>query len=417
MAYIRTLANGHFRADIRMKGIVKNKTFSSQSLAQAWAVKIENSIKTIPNMEQAQLLALSETDIDGMGGEELFRQLGVDLFAIRNQARLEAINALSKKELLLLSPQEIERMGGAELFLRAGKRIRYKTFREVCQEYIGRWNKKDIEGQMQRVNYWCQIFGDSIMTDIDIFDLREHIDGMVDDNQRTSTINRKKAVLSGIFNFALSRGYIDANIVRNVPVDDDTKCRDRVLTEKERQDLISACKESRWDKLYLLLLMAMTTGARKGELMNLRWCDVVSIDTSGNLNDTKNGTKRSLHFAPVVMEELKRFQGQGTELIFPSDKFPNQPKDFRKVWSKALKIAKISGKDILNADGSVKVEKFTFHCLRHGFCTALSDSGAEINQIAKLAGHKSIQTTMRYIHQGRDQKRQIVNELAQSFSL
>jgi integrase len=417
MAYIRTLANGHFRADIRMKGIVKNKTFSSQSLAQAWAVKIENSIKTIPNMEQAQLLALSETDIDGMGGEELFRQLGVDLFAIRNQARLEAINALSKKELLQLSPQEIERMGGAELFLRAGKRIRYKTFREVSQEYIGRWNKKDIEGQMQRVNYWCQIFGDSIMTDIDIFDLREHIDGMVDDNQRTSTINRKKAVLSGIFNFALSRGYIDANIVRNVPVDDDTKCRDRVLTEKERQDLISACKESRWDKLYLLLLMAMTTGARKGELMNLRWCDVVSIDTSGNLNDTKNGTKRSLHFAPVVMEELKRFQGQGTELIFPSDKFPNQPKDFRKVWSKALKIAKISGKDILNADGSVKVEKFTFHCLRHGFCTALSDSGAEINQIAKLAGHKSIQTTMRYIHQGRDQKRQIVNELAQSFSL
>ncbi|MGZ3790635.1 MAG: tyrosine-type recombinase/integrase, partial [Bacteriovorax sp.] len=323
----------------------------------------------------------------------------------------------SKKELLQLSPQEIERMGGAELFLRAGKRIRYKIFREVCQEYIGRWNKKDIEGQMQRVNYWCQIFGDSIMTDIDIFDLREHIDGMVDDNQRTSTINRKKAVLSGIFNFALSRGYIDANIVRNVPVDDDTKCRDRVLTEKERQDLISACKESRWDKLYLLLLMAMTTGARKGELMNLRWCDVVSIDTSGNLNDTKNGTKRSLHFAPVVMEELKRFQGQGTELIFPSDKFPNQPKDFRKVWSKALKTAKISGKDILNADGSVKVEKFTFHCLRHGFCTALSDSGAEINQIAKLAGHKSIQTTMRYIHQGRDQKRQIVNELAQSFSL
>jgi site-specific recombinase XerD len=55
--------------------------------------------------------------------------------------------------------------------------------------------------------------------------------------------------------------------------------------------------------------------------------------------------------------------------------------------------------------------------LRHGFCSALSDSGKEINQIAKLAGHKSIQTTMRYIHQGREQKRQMVNELAQSFSL
>jgi len=54
MAYFRTLVNGHFRADVRMKGIVKNKTFSSQSLAQAWADKIEHSIKTIPNLNNVQ---------------------------------------------------------------------------------------------------------------------------------------------------------------------------------------------------------------------------------------------------------------------------------------------------------------------------------------------------------------------------
>ena len=104
MAYVRTLANGYFRADIRMKGIVKNKTFPSDSIAQAWADKIEHSIKTIPNLNQAQLLALSDADIDGLGGEELFKQLGVDLFAICNLAKLEAINALSKKDLLQLSP-------------------------------------------------------------------------------------------------------------------------------------------------------------------------------------------------------------------------------------------------------------------------------------------------------------------------
>jgi hypothetical protein len=159
MAYFRALANGHYRADIRMKGIFKNKTFPSQSLAQVWADKIEHSIKTIPNLDHAQLLALTEADIDSMGGEELFKQLSVDLFAIRNQAKLESINVLSKKELLQLTPQDIERMGGAELFLHAGKRIRYKTFRVVCDEYLSRWNKKDYKGQMQRVNNWCKIFG------------------------------------------------------------------------------------------------------------------------------------------------------------------------------------------------------------------------------------------------------------------
>lgn len=417
MAYIRPLANGRFRADVRMKGLVKNKTFLSRSLAQAWADKIEHSIKTISNLDQAQLLALSEADIEDMGGEELFRQLGVDLFVLRHQAQLAAINALSKKELLQLSPQEIERMGGAELFLQAGKRIRYKTFREVCAEYLSKWNKKDYQGQLQRVNYWCGVLGDRIMTDIDIFDLRDHIDSMIDAGERASTINRKKAVLSSVYKFALSRGYVDANIVRSVVVDDDTKRRDRVLSDEERKRLIKACQESHWPKLYLLVLMAMTTGARKGELMRLRWCDVNFKDSTGYLGDTKNGTSRELHFAPVVMAELKRFQEVGTGLIFPSDEKPNQPMDFRKAWSKALKAANISDKDVLNPDGSVRLEKFTFHCLRHGFCSALSDSGKEINQIAKLAGHKSIQTTLRYIHQGREQKRQIVEELAQAFNL
>ena len=282
MAYIRALANGRFRADVRMKGIIKNKTFPSQSLAQAWAEKIEHSIKTIPIMYQAQLLALSDADVEDMGGDELFKQLGVDMFAIRNHARLEAINALSKKELLQLSPQEIENMGGVELFIQAGKRIRYKTFREVCTEYLSRWNKKDYQGQMQRVNYWCEVFGDRIMTDIDIFDLREHIDCMIDEGQRATTINRKKAVLSSVFKFALSRGYVDSNIVRNVVVDDDTKRRDRVLSDDERKRLLKACQESHWDKLYLLVLMAMTTGARKGELMKLRWCDVNFKENAGS---------------------------------------------------------------------------------------------------------------------------------------
>jgi integrase len=417
MAYIRSLPNGNFRADVRFKGIIKNKTFPSKSLAQDWAEQFESNIELISNLKSPQLLQLSEHEIDEMGGEALFKQLGIDLFSLRHAAKLDAIHALSKKELLQLSAHDIERMGGVELFVEAGKRIRYKTFRMVCEEYLQRWNKKDYQGQMQRVNYWCSVFGDYIMTDIDIFDIREHIDQMVDEGKRTVTINRTKAVLSSIYKFAMSRGYVDANIVRNVILDNDSKQRARVLNEDERHRLLDACAKSHWNKLYLLVLMAMTTGARKGELMHLRWCDVDFKTYTAILSDTKNGTSRELHFAPVVIAELKRFQEIGTGLLFPSELLSNQPMDFRRAWSNALKSANISDKDEFNEDGSLKREKFTFHCLRHGFCSALSDAGKEINQIAQLAGHKSLQTTLRYLHQGREQKRRIVDELAHEFRL
>jgi len=417
MAYIRPLKNGNFRADIRMKGVTKNKTFPTEKLAEAWALATEAQIKQIPALSDDQLLKLSDDEIELMGGIELFNKVGVDLFSIRNVEKLEIINQLSKKELLQLSVQEIERMGGADLFIKAGKRIRYKLFRDVCTEYLNQWKKKDFQNQMLRVNYWCGIYGDRIMTDIDIFDIRDQIDEMLDDDQRPTTINRKKAVLSSVFKYALSRGYIDENIVRNVIIDDDSRQRDRVLSDEERVKLLEACKSSQWNKLYLLVLAALTTGARKSELLGLRWNDISFKESVARLPDTKNGTSRTLSFPPVVMTEFKRFQEIGNGLIFESDRKPNQPKDIRRSWAKALKEARISAVDVLHNDGSIKLEKFTFHCLRHGFCTALSDAGKELSQIGKMAGHKSLQTTMRYIHQGNDQKQLIVDELAQAFNL
>lgn len=414
MAYFRALKKGGVQATIRLKGITQYRTFLNKKLAKSWATDTEKQIKTIPALTERQLIALSDDDIATMGGVGLFNKLGVNLFSIRNAAKLEVINQLSKKELLQLMPHKIEAMGGAELFKQAGKRIRYVSFREVCGEYLEQWNKKDYKNQLIRVNYWASVFGDKVLTDIDIFDVREHIDLMLKD-QRATTVCRKKAVLSSIFKYALSQGYIDDNFIGNVKVENDAKTRDRILTDLERNAFLDACQQSHWNKLKLLVLMAITSGARKSELLQLRWCNVDFKQNIAILYDTKNGTDRRLALPAVVITELNRFKEIGNGLIFSGN--TDKPKDIRKAWVAALKLADISGIDTFNDDGTVKLEKFTFHCLRHGFCSALSASGKELSQIGKMAGHKSLQTTMRYIHQGDKEKTAITEELAMSFGI
>jgi len=415
MAYIRKLGNGKYQATVRLKGINKFKTFATKKSANSWAAKLDKHIKLIPTLTKTQLLSLSDDDIESMGGVELFKKLGVDLFSTRHAAKLEAVERISKKELPHLTAQQIDEMGGIEIFRHAGKegRIRYKTFQSVCDEYLEYWcgHYKDESNQIRRVKFWCDILGNRIITDIDLFDIREQLDAMIKSGQRLVTVNRKKAVLSSIFKYALSECYIDRNIVRDAIVGSDSKPRSRVLSDDERVKLLAACEQSKWDKLYLLVLLAITTGARKGELLQLRWNDIDFQSSSGRLEDTKNGSSRVLIFPSIVIQELRRFQEVGKGLIFESEHKPNQSKDIRKSWAAALKAAAISDKD------TDLVEKFTFHCLRHGFCSALSDAGKELSEIAEMAGHKSIQTTMRYIHQSKGRKRQIIDELSESFGL
>ena len=82
-----------------------------------------------------------------------------------------------------------------------------------------------------------------------------------------------------------------------------------------------------------------------------------------------------------------------------------------------LKVAGISDKDILNADGSVKVEKMTFHCVRHSYCSYLSEQGVELAMVATLAGHRDISTTRKYIHHSDDKQQELNNNLAKAMGI
>jgi integrase len=90
-----------------------------------------------------------------------------------------------------------------------------------------------------------------------------------------ATVNRYIATLSHLLSFAVKeRRLIDRNPVGDISRKKEARGRTRFLSDVERGALLDACANSDWPALGTLVLLAITTGARRGELLSLRWSDV-----------------------------------------------------------------------------------------------------------------------------------------------
>ena len=201
------------------------------------------------------------------------------------------------------------------------------SFRELADEYFRKWKGKDIS-RVARVGWWVDRIGDEKLIDIDQDLIRRHLKaysagkaergngrgltkGQTAKTSRTrshATINRMKAALSALLKFAVNEGYLNTNPARSLSQKTEDSGRKRYLSTKEKDALLEACRASEWEKLYLLVLMALTTGARQGELLKLRWCDVDFSERTAHLKDTKTSDPRLLTIPPKTMEELKQFR-------------------------------------------------------------------------------------------------------------
>lgn len=297
------------------------------------------------------------------------RKTDAMIWAKRIEADREAISALGHK--------------GAKM-----------TFKDLVDEYTQQWQGKD-PFWINRKSFWVNRIGHYRLKDIDTDLMREQLKDFhqgdcmrgnggtgktttFNKTRSAATVNRHKNTLSGIFKYAYQQGYIYANPLGRISRLKDTAKNIRYLTDTERTALFAACRESEWPKLYLLVLMAMTTGMRKGELLGLHWHDIDFSNGLALLHDTKNGEPRRCPIVSPVMAELKPFRELGTGLIFPSLLKPERPFEFKKQWINALEAANI--------------ENFRFHDLRHDFCSQLAMNGAALHEIAELAGHKDLQT-------------------------
>ena len=272
------------------------------------------------------------------------------------------------------------------------------TFKIASKDYLlnrypGIRPPRSHEG---RIEYWDKWFKDMRLIDITKSDITSGLKELPDRLSNT-TINKYKAAASVVFSYACREYDLPDNPVRHIRSLPEPRGRIRFLSDDERSRLFEACRASNWDKLYPLVLLAITTGARKGELLGLRWCDVDFDRQTAFINTTKNGQPKVLPLTDSVVVELSRFKDQEPELIFNSQIKPDKPYEFRKQWIKALDKSEIND--------------FRFHDLRHTTASYLAQNGATLLEIGEILGHKQIQMTKRYAHLCIDHKQRLINRV------
>ena len=202
-----------------------------------------------------------------------------------------------------------------------------------------------------------------------------------------ATVNRYLAVLSHAFTVAVKEwGWIEANPLAKVTKGKEPRGRVRYLSDEERDRLLQACRQSTNPDLYPAVVLALSTGARQGESMGLRWAQVDFTRRAATLEETKNGERRVLPLTGHALDLLRaraKVRRIDTDLVFPGSD-PSKPVDLRSPWESALKRA--------------QVEDFRWHDLRPSAASYLAMNGASLAEIAAVLGHKTLAMVKRYAH-------------------
>jgi len=285
------------------------------------------------------------------------------------------------KELTRRYLDEVEgKVGTAQLKPKTCQR--YKTSIKMLNERFGEKRVKDI-GFEQVENYRKERLGDSVSP---------------------ATVNRDITLLKAIMNWAVKKGLLNENPVRQVKKMEETGERRPELSGDDEERLIEACPN--W--LKPVVIIAIYTGMRMGEILSLRWKDVDlkkgSIAIRGETTKTRKG--RSIPMTARVREIVEALPRglHGDMPLFPSGKGHER------------RVGKVSGKfgevikKLKGQFGGIW-EDFRFHDLRHVFATRLIERGVNIRVIQGLLGHKTLAMIIRYGDVTAEAKRQAIQQL------
>ena len=218
-----------------------------------------------------------------------------------------------------------------------------------------------------------------------------------------ATVKRYLTIISSALSAATKEWFwMEDNPCRKVVLPPQPRGRVRFLDEEEKHRLLATCKASSDARLYPLVVLALCTGARRGELLSLTWKDIDLDRDVAVIHHSKNGERRALvlsGLAKQILSERVRLRRVGSDLVF-SRRTHGAPFPYY-AWDRARETAGI--------------EDFRFHDLRHTFASYLAMSGATLAELAEALGHKTLSMVKRYAHLTEGHTMNVVSRMTERF--
>ncbi len=260
-----------------------------------------------------------------------------------------------------------------------------KTVSDAAKEYMEHQKSRRTKETLRRYesildNHLLPHFGNLLLKDVRPSNVRQYIDARLNKGKEPATVRQEIMVLSGIYSYMAEDQPEITNPVsclREKPTP--TKKVKRYLMWSEEPKLLLALPEP----VRTVVMVAIDTGLREGELTKLLWKDVLFDRNILIARETKNGDDRAVPMTPRVAEALKKLQRLGPQVFISRELKP-----FARFNSDAWRRAR----------DTAGIAPFRFHDLRVTFGTRAALAKVDPFDIKELMGHKNINTTMLYIN-------------------
>lgn len=317
----------------------------------------------------------------------------------------------------------------------AKKAAQAHDFRSFLEEVYGPWmleNRRSWKTALSRLKSSFPEFLELKLRDIHPWLVEKWRMRRLKEQVRPTTVNNDLATLKAALSKAFMWGLLESNPLSKVKLSKvDNNSKVRFLNESEETSLRQAldmreermrCERdsaNRWrrerdypelpnlcalpftDYLKPLVLLAINTGMRRGELFEQKWSDLdfqmKVLTVTGEV--AKSGRTRHIPLnseAYRIMTLWKKQANQTNQLVFP------------RANGDKLESIKTSWKNLMRESA---IEKFRFHDLRHHFASRLVMAGEDLNTVRELLGHTDIQMTLRYAHLAPEHKARAVEKL------